>query len=736
MNPQTKVSDLPGVGTFYKLKLKRLAIVTVEDLIYHFPFRYDDFSKVQEIRNIVPGEKLSIQGVIWQIKNIRTRFGKFITTAQVADPSGVVDVIWFNQPYLTKSLKAGTPISLSGKVDPSGPRPKLMSPAYEIIRSQTPPQKGRPEVLGNMAQPALENQRTSIPYGAGEDLSEASIKSSIKTDVGRAFPENDGLPETIHTGRLVPIYPETEGVSSKWLRAKIAGILPQYLKTQKDFMPPVILTRQKLVGIDSALQKIHFPKKWEEIEAARSRLAFDELFLIQLASTLRKRDWQSVKTAPQIKSDQDKIKQLVASLPFSLTAAQKKASSQILEDLARQTPQNRLLEGDVGSGKTVVAAIAAYTVVLAGFEVLFAAPTEILAFQHQKTLDTILSPLKIKIGIWTGSKKTAGDITCGTHALLQTFKPKRQVGLIIVDEQHRFGVAQRAKLFQDQTHDFTPHFLTMTATPIPRTLALTLYRDLDLSVLDEMPKGRRKISTHVVPNFKRTDAYKFIQKQVDDGHQAFILTPFVEPSETMASVKSATVEFEKLKRIFSKIHNPQSKIKLGLLHGRLKSKDKEKIIGGFKANKINVLVATPVVEVGIDIPNATVMMVESSDRFGLAQLHQLRGRVGRGEHQSYCLLFTNSRAENSIRRLKSMEKVHVGFELAEIDLKMRGAGEIFGLKQSGFINLKVADLSDAVTLAKAQKEADAIIKKDPTLKTYPDLLEKISSVQNELVQPN
>ncbi len=710
MDPQTKVFDLPGVGAFYSLKLKRLGIETVEDLIYHFPFRYDDFSIVEEIRDIVPGEKLSIQGVIWQIKNIRTRFGKFITTAQVADPSGVVDVIWFNQPYLTKSLKAGTPISLSGKVDTSSPRPKLLSPAYEIIRP------------------------------------------SLGSDPSHSLPDEQG--RTLHTGRLVPIYPETEGVSSKWLRQKIAQILPLYLKTQKDFLPEDMVSRQKLINLDSALSKIHFPKKWEEVEVARSRLAFDELFLIQLASTLRKKDWQSAKTAPQIEADQVKIKQLISSLPFSLTTAQTRATKEILADLSRSTPQNRLLEGDVGSGKTVVAAVAAYSVVLNNFEVLFAAPTEILAFQHQKTLDSILSPLGIKIGIWTGSKKIAGDITCGTHALLQTFKPKRQVGLIIVDEQHRFGVAQRAKLFADQTKKFTPHFLTMTATPIPRTLALTLYRDLDLSVLDEMPTGRQKISTHVVPNLKRKDAYKFIEKHVEDGRQAFILTPFVEPSETMATVKSATVEFEKLKKIFSGFsrHSGLSRIdsgvaplprmtkkpevKLGLLHGRLKSKEKEKIINDFKKNKIHVLVTTPVVEVGIDVPNAVVMMIESADRFGLAQLHQLRGRVGRGEHQSYCLLFSDSHSENSIRRLKSMEKVHVGFELAEIDLKMRGAGEIFGLKQSGFINLKIADLSDAITLAKAQREADAIIKKDPTLKTYPTLQEKISSVQEEYVQPN
>lgn len=684
MDPKTKVASLPGVGYSYNFKLKRLGIETVEDLIYHFPFRYDDFSKIEKIRDVNSDEKITIEGVVWQIKNVRLRNGKFITNATVADESGTVEVVWFYQPYLTKSIKAGTPITLSGKVKLEGGRVKMLSPQFEIPRTAI-------------------NQLPATSYQQ---------------------------PATIHTGRLVPIYPETEGVTSKWLRAKIAGILPRFIEKEQDFLTPTILSRQNLVSLSSALSKIHFPKKWEDIELATKRLAFDELFLIQLASILRKKSWQESKKAPPLKIDESNVKKLIESLPFSLTQAQKKASREILEDLKGSKPQNRLLEGDVGSGKTVVAAIAAFSTFMNGFEVLFAAPTEVLAFQHQKTLDSILSPFGISIGIWTGSRKQAGDITCGTHALLTTFKPKKQVGLIIIDEQHRFGVAQRAKLFMDQTKKHTPHFLTMTATPIPRTLALTLYRDLDLSVLDEMPTGRQKIATYVVPNLKRNNAYKFIEKQIEEGRQAFILTPFVEPSETMASVKSATVEFEKLKTKFT------NKVILGLLHGRLKSKEKEKIIEDFKKNKINILVTTPVVEVGIDVPNATVMMIESAERFGLAQLHQLRGRVGRGEHKSYCLLFTDSRAESSIKRLKSMEKVHVGFELAEIDLKMRGAGEVFGLKQSGFVNLKIADLSDALTLSRAQKEADTIIKEDPTLKSYPSLLEKISTIKDQYVQPN
>ncbi|MBI2327004.1 ATP-dependent DNA helicase RecG, partial [Candidatus Curtissbacteria bacterium] len=518
-------------------------------------------------------------------------------------------------------------------------------------------------------------------------------------------------------------------------RAKIARLLCNYLKSQNDFLPEKIKGDQDLINLSQALQKIHFPENYDDVKQARKRLAFDELFLIQLLTTIKKRDWQTKRKAPAMTINKDLILKVVDSLPFKLTEAQKRAAREILIDLKRDIPANRLLEGDVGSGKTVVAAIAAYVSYLNGFDVLVAAPTEILAFQHQKTLEDTLKPYGVQIGIWTGSKKIKGHITCGTHALLTTFNPDRQAGLVIVDEQHRFGVAQRAKLFLDHAQKTTPHLLTMTATPIPRTLALTLYGDLDLSVLDEMPKGRQKIATYVVPNKKRKDAYRFIEKQIGEGRQAFIITPFVEPSETMISVKAATAEFEKLKKIFSSMADTPG-VKLGLLHGRLKSKEKERIINDFKANKIQVLVTTPVVEVGIDVPNATVMMIESAERFGLAQLHQLRGRVGRGVHKSYCLLFTESGSPNSFRRLKSMEKVHVGFELAEIDLKMRGPGEIFGLKQSGFVNLKIADLSDQITISKAQVEAKKLLHEDPDLKSYPLLSQKLEEISSAYSQPN
>lgn len=680
MDPKLKVSYLPGVGESYAKKLKRLEINTLEDLIYHFPFRYDDFSQIRQIQNLKDGEKLTVQGVIWQIKNVRTRTGKYITQAQVADQSGVIDVIWFNQPYLTKSIKAGTQISLSGKISTEYGKSKLISPTYEITRGQR-----------------LEDQAPA---------------------------------STTHTGRLVPIYPETEGLSSKWIRTKIKETLPIFIKTNLDFLPTEIIKRQELENLGKALTKIHFPENYSDVESARKRLAFEELFLTQLLSLKRKSEWTKKRKAKPMEVNQDLIKKFVSSLKFELTNAQKRSIEELIGDLTKKTPANRLLEGDVGSGKTIVAAVGCLISSSNNLESLIAAPTEILANQHHKLLQEILSPFHVKIGIWTAHNKEHGDITVGTHALLSSYVPKKEVGFVVVDEQHRFGVAQRAKLFLEKKGKHTPHLLTMTATPIPRTLALTMYGDLDLSTLDEMPKGRQKISTFTVPNAKRADCHKFIEKEVLSGRQAFIITPFVEPSESMKTVRAATVEFGKLKLKFTK------KIKLGLLHGRLKSKEKESAMSKFKQKKTDILVATPVVEVGIDIPNASIIVIESADRFGLAQLHQLRGRVGRGEHKSYCFLFTDSNSETSIKRLKSMEKVHIGFELAEIDLKLRGAGEIFDLKQSGFLNFKIADLSDQKLTAAAQSEAKKILSTDENLNKYPPLAIKLKSLENQYSQPN
>ncbi len=678
MDPNLSVQHLPGIGKQHATRLEKLGIKTLSDLIYHFPFRYDDFSKIHKIDEASQGEVITIQGVVWQIKNVRTRTGKFLTNAQISDESGLLDVIWFNQPYLTKNIRPGTPISLSGKIDKEGPRPKLISPTYEILKSNT-----------------------------------------VQTN-----------PETIHTGRLVSIYPETEGLTSKWLRSIIKNFLPILKNTLEDYLPPNITENQTLIPVGDALQKIHFPQNFKDVQEARKRLAFDELFLTQLLSQIRRIEWHEQKTAPCIKTDNDMLTKFKNTLPFKLTDAQNKAISQLLQDISSPVPTNRLLEGDVGSGKTVVAATGCLMAFANGFDSLFAAPTEILTFQHYKTLTQLLRPFGAKVGIWTSSKKEQGNVVCGTHALLSSFRAKREVGFVVVDEQHRFGVAQRAQLFMTHSKSLTPHLLTMTATPIPRTLALTLYGDLDLSVLDEMPLGRQKIATFVVPNTKRGDCYKFTEQQVAKKNQAFIVTPFVEPSESMQTVKSATEEFEKLTKIFSK------NVKLGLLHGKLKSKEKEKIINNFKSGKIDILVATPVVEVGIDVAGTTIIIIESAERFGLAQLHQLRGRVGRNDQKSYCFLFTDSNDEQAQKRLKSMEKVHVGFELAEIDLKMRGSGQLFGLKQSGFESFKIADLSDLTLVSAAQKEARELITKDRDLKDHPKILLKVNALRDQLSQPN
>jgi len=684
MEAKTKIEQIPGIGKYYSYKLSKLGIETLEDLIYHFPFRYDDYSKKATVANITPGENVSITGSVWLIKNIRTRNGKFLTIATVSDESGTIEIIWFNQPYLTKSIKTGSILSLSGKTELDQHKLKMISPSYEIITS---------------------SNRDNIDYSKNQN-------------------------DTLHTARLVPVYPETEGLTSKWIRTKISKVLSFYLAKSKDFLPNKIIKKNNLIPLNNALNNIHFPKNISNVNKAKERLSFDELLIINLQAQIRKAQWNTTKKAPKLKTDSKKLNDFISSLPFTLTTSQSNAIDQILKDFNSQTPANRLLEGDVGSGKTVIAAAACYISSINGYHSIFAAPTEILAFQHKKTLDDLLSPFNISVGIWTKSKKEKGEVTCGTHALLDSFSSSNPVGFVVVDEQHRFGVAQRTKLFTGHKQKKVPHLLTMTATPIPRTLALTLFADLNLSVLDEMPKDRKKISTHVVPNKKRNDAYKFIEKNVLKGQQAFIVTPFVETSETLTAVKAATTEFEKLQTIFSK------KINLSLLHGRLKSKEKEKVINDFKNHKTNILVTTPVVEVGIDVPNASIIVIESAERFGLAQLHQLRGRVGRGNQKSYCLLFSDSQSEVSQKRLKSLEIVHIGFKLAEIDLKLRGPGEVYGYKQSGYSSLKIANIFDKKLIAKVSSEAQYILKTDPDLKFYKLLQEKLDSIMKTHIQPN
>jgi ATP-dependent DNA helicase RecG len=675
MNLQTKVADLFMVGPIYAKRLEKLNIKTAEDFLYHFPFRYDDYSLISPINKVQPGEITTIKGTLVEIKNQYTRHGRKIQKAQVSDKTGQIEIIWFNQPFLVKTLKVGEKYRFSGKIDWFGRKKVMLSPDYESLASE------------------------------------------------------------IHTGRLVPVYHETYGISSKWLRSKIAWLMKQMKTPPADFLPETLRKKNKLEEFNRALKSIHFPKDLKAAEKAKERFAFEELFLLHLEVCQRKEAWLKEKLAFKFFVDQEKVLKFMENLPFDLTLAQKRACREILKDLSENKPMNRLLQGDVGSGKTVIAALAIYLAWLNNTQAALMAPTEILAQQHYQTLKKLLEPLGLRVFLLTGSGKSKDkdnnfDVLIGTHALIHKRAQFKKLGLVVIDEQQRFGVEQRAKLIQKANlpQKMSPHILTMTATPIPRTVALTLYGDLSLSVLDEMPPGRQKIKTWVTPPQKRESAYQWIKKKIKDSdEQAFIICPLIEESETLQSVKAAKVEFENLsKKVFPDL-------KLGLLHGRMKSQEKNEVMKKFKDGFLDILVATPVVEVGIDIPQATIMVVEGAERFGLSQLHQLRGRVGRGSKESFCLLFTPSISGKSFERIKALEKINIGSQLADLDLKLRGPGEIYGTAQHGFFDLKVASFADLSLIETTKKEALKIFSK---IDQYPLLQAKLKKDKIKNIEPN
>ncbi len=698
MKLSTPLTDAGRVYKMYAKRLEKLEIQTLFDFLYHLPTRYEDYSHISHISDLQENDVVTVQGTILEIKNENTKKFRKIQRARVQDATGVIPVMWFGQPFLVQSMKQGDKISLSGRVQSDFKGLLFVSPDYEIM-----------------------------------------------------YDDN-----TLHTGRLVPIYPETKGVSSKWLRRQVWKLLQEHSEELEEYLPSSLIDQLKLENLIDALQKIHFPNTLDEAQIAKHRLAFDEVFLLQLSAKERRAAWKhdALGNAFAIAKYQKQIQDFWESLPFELTNAQKNALKEIFADVEKNLPagrqakpMNRLLEGDVGSGKTVVAAIAMYVAYLNGYQSAFMAPTQILAAQHFETIKKLLEPFHVRIGLQTGDTKgirnkelgikkkvnehnskfiihNSYDILVGTHALLSQKVSFDRLGLVVIDEQQRFGVEQRALLKEKGEN---PHLLTMTATPIPRTVALTLYGDLDLSILDEMPKGRKEIKTWLVPKIKREGAYQWIEKQAKGGDQIFIVCPFIEESETMTTIKAASKEFERLQKdVFQNL-------KLGLLHGKMKAKEKDVVLEKFRKGDLDILVATPVVEVGIDIPNATVIVIEASERFGLSGLHQLRGRVGRGDKQSYCLLFTESSNPQTLQRLKSLEHIHNGPELAELDLKLRGAGELYGTLQHGTRWLKIASFSDLTLIEQAKIQAEKIF---PDVVKYPKLKEKLQEINVTVVSPD
>jgi ATP-dependent DNA helicase RecG len=716
MNLLTPIEEIPRVGPAYQKKLKKLGIKTVRDLLFHFPHRYEDFSNLIPISKAEPGGPFCFQGEILDVKNIRTfRKRMILTRATITDGTGKLKVIWFNQPYLINTFKKGEYLCLAGRIVKKDSAKYLSNPAYEKIPSFA------------LQGPDQEKFRLTVE-------SEPENLSVLNSDL-------------THTGRLIPVYPETEGLSSRWLRFIVKPLLINLKDKILDTLPEKIKEKYNFLPFEKAIWQIHFPDSLKLAEEAKKRFAFEELFILSLF-ILRERMRLNKEKAVPIPINLPLVKKFIQNLPFILTNAQKKSAWQILKNLEKIKPMNRLLEGDVGSGKTVVATIAAFNIAKTGYQTAFMVPTEILAKQHHKTISNLLKNFDLNVGLITGKenyyknkkiprkelleklKNNEIDILIGTHALIQDEVKFGNLVLVILDEQHRFGVEQRAKLAtgdKQKTTRVIPHLLSMTATPIPRTLSLTIYGDLDLSIIDELPKGRKKIITKIIQPKDKKETYGFIREQVKERRQVFVICPRIEPVKispeisgkeldqrtlSWMEVKAVKDEYQKLsKEIFPDL-------RIGMLHGKMKSQEKEKIMRDFKNRKIDILVSTSVVEVGVDIPNATVMMIEGSEKFGLAQLHQFRGRVGRSNHQSYCLLFTDTPGVVTNRRLRALISCENGFELAEKDLSIRGPGDFIGSRQWGIPDVAMASLKDMILVQNVRESAKEILEKDPELKNY------------------
>jgi ATP-dependent DNA helicase RecG len=673
------ITSLQGVSTALAAKFKKLGVLTIRDLLYFFPHRHLDYSRTNYISELSQGEEQTITANVWQAQVTRLG-GRRGTEAIVGDETGNIRAVWFNNPYVAKSLPTNARVVLSGRVRLFGGRYVFESPEWELLEDK----------------------------------------------------------ELVHTGRLVPLYSLTQGLKPRQVRRLMKQVVDRFAGQVADFLPNNLRRRCNLVELPQAIIQAHYPEDEAAKDSARTRLAFDELFLLQLGVLGKKHEWQESQPGTPVSVEKPLLDGFIKSLPFELTPAQHKVLGELLSDLERPRAMSRLLQGEVGSGKTVVATAALLAAAASGYQGAFMAPTEILAEQHFSSVGEIFSRTAAKVEEEENLRRFSGilarpltlalligdlsqaskqaiqqlvrdgeiDVVIGTHALIQKEVGFNKLGLAVVDEQHRFGVAQRSALRQK---GFNPHVLVMTATPIPRTLALTLYGDLDLSIIDELPPGRQTVKTRWLKPAQRESAYAFLRKQVAEGRQAFIICPLVEESEAIQA-RAAVAEYERLsEEVFPDL-------KLGLIHGRLSAAEKDKVMRRFRSGELQVLVSTPVVEVGIDVPNATVMLVESADRFGLSQLHQFRGRVGRGSQQSYCMLLAENPSEIGRARLDLIEKIQDGFQLAEEDLKLRGPGEFFGTRQSGLPDLRMVKLSDVKLLELARTEAISLFEKDPGLK--------------------
>lgn len=696
MNLTFPVSQLNRVGKSSASALKRLGILIVGDLLKWFPFRYEDYRQILIVKNLTEGQMVTVRVKVELINNRRSfRSRKMVTEALVSDESGSIRVVWFNQPFIAKILKAGDEVFLSGKIKSDMLGNQLVNPIYE--------------------------------------------KCSVAS--------------TAHTARLVPIYPLTAGLTQKQLRFLIKQVLPltQFLP---DWLPGKILKAFSLFSLSTAVRAIHFPENERELKSALERLKFNELFLEHLKAEISRRRRLSEK-APKMIFQEKEIRQFVSGLPFVLTPWQKKSAWEILQDTQKIVPMNRLLSGDVGSGKTVVAAIAAYNTALSTYQAVVMTPTEILAKQHYDTFKKLLGD-KMVIGLLTRSQYQVSDsqekktkkqiveliekgeiqIVIGTHALLTEKVEFNDVGLIIVDEQHRFGVAQR-KSIKDKTAATSVHYLSMTATPIPRSLALVLFGDLDVSRLAQLPRGRKPIITRFVEPKNRGKAYDFIRAQIKQGRQAFVVCPLIsQKTDETKKTKSENdfvpenypfgSQLDEKKSVMGEYAKLSEEIfpdlRIGFLHGKMKAGEKEKTMEKFKNKEMDILVSTSVVEVGVDVPNASVMMIEGGEGFGLAQLHQFRGRVGRAEHQSYCFVFSDSISNKVKERLDYFEKNLDGFKLAEKDLETRGPGEVYGAAQSGMMRFRLARLTDKEIMNKARQAAVMVAGE---IEKFPKLQQKL-----------